>query len=108
MESSGLDIHEIDDVAILDTAPWTLSVPTVRFDQTQFKKETTNPVAYQKSYLELISDYPSYHTIFTDASKTDDGVAAAAVSSRNFKNPYACRLPDVAIYTAELRANLDL
>ena len=45
--------------------------------------------------------------MFTDGSKTDDGVAAAAVSSRNYKKPYAYRLPgDSSIYTAELRAIL--
>ena len=44
---------------------------------------------------------------FTDASKTYDGVAAAAVSSRNVKKPYACRLPgDSSFYTTELRAIL--
>ena len=61
LESSGLDIGVTDDVAILDSAPWTvgLSVPTVRSDLTQFKKETTNPVTYHHTYLVLISDYPS-------------------------------------------------
>ena len=42
--------------------------------------------------------------MFTDGSKMDDGVAAAAVSSRNYKKLYACCLPgDSSIYTAELR-----
>ena len=93
LECSGLDLDVIDDSSILDTALWTLSVPTVRFDLTHFQKETTNPVTYQQSYLELISDYPSYHNFVTDGSKTNDGVAAAAVTSRNYKKPYACRLP---------------
>jgi ribonuclease HI len=107
LESSGLDLDVIDDTSVLGTAPWTLPIPTVRFDLNQFKKETTNPITYQQSYLELISDYPSYHKLFTDGSKTNDGVAAAAVSSRNYKKPYACRLPgDSSIYTAELRAIL--
>ena len=53
LESSGLDIGVIDDVAILVSAPWTLglSVPTVRSDLTQFKIETTNPVTYVSPYL---------------------------------------------------------
>ena len=46
-------------------------------------------------------------TNFTDRSKTDDGVAAAAVSSRNYKKLYACRLPgNSSMYTAELHAIL--
>ena len=82
--SSGLDLDVIDDTSVLDTAPWTLSVPTIRFDLTQFEKGNKNPVTYQQSYLEFISDYPSYCTFFTDGSKTNDGVSGAAVSSRNY------------------------
>ena len=52
LESSGFDLDETD-TSILDTAPWTLSVPNVRSGLTQFKKETTNPVTYHQSYLEL-------------------------------------------------------
>ena len=88
LESSGLDLDVIDDTSVLDTAPWTRSVPTVRFDLTQFKMETTNPVTYPQSYLELISDYPSYHTFFfTDGSKPN---------ARNYKKPY----PVVSLATA--------
>ena len=107
LESSGLDLDVIDDTSILDTAPWTLSVPTVCVDLTQFKKESRNPVTYRQSYLELISDHPSYHNTFTDGSTTNDGVSAAVVSSINYKKPYAYRLPCYSsIYTAELRAIL--
>ena len=42
---------------------------------------------------------------FTDGSNTDDGVAAATVSSINYRKPYACHLPgDSCIHTAGLRA----
>ena len=58
LESSGLDLDVIDDTSILDSALWTLSVPTVRFHLTQFKKESTNPITYEQSYFELILDYP--------------------------------------------------
>ena len=45
--------------------------------------------------------------MFTDNSKTADGVAAAAVSSRDYKKAYACRLlGDSSIYTVELCAIL--
>ena len=60
LERSGLDLDVVDDVSILDSAPWTLSTPCIRFDLTQYKKETANPRTYQQSYLELISDYTLY------------------------------------------------
>ena len=43
----------------------------------------------------------------TDSSKTEEGVAAAAVSTKRMNKPFTCRLPDdSSIYTAELRAIL--
>ena len=107
LESSGLYLGVVDDVSILNSAHWTLSTPCIRFYLTQYIKEITSPLTYQQSYLELISDYPSYPKISQMAPKMDDGVAVAAVSSRNYKKLYACRLPgDSSIYTAELRAIL--
>ena len=45
--------------------------------------------------------------MYADASKTNDRVAVAVVSSRNYKKPYACRLHgDSSISTVELRTIL--
>ena len=33
------DLRLIGDVSLLDTDPWTLATPTVRFDRTTFKKK---------------------------------------------------------------------
>ena len=69
------------------------------YDPTQFKKETTNPVIINSPTWNI------FQSTFTDGSKTNDGVAVSAVSSKIDKIPYACRLPgDGSIYTAELRA----
>ena len=44
---------------------------------------------------------------FTDGSKTEEGVAAAAVSTKRIKKTFTCRPPDdSSICTAELRAIL--
>ena len=37
----------VDDAPSLDIVPWKLSVPAVRFDLTNFKKDTTNPEIYK-------------------------------------------------------------
>ena len=86
---------------------WKLSVPTVCFDLASFKKDTTNPEIYKQLYLQLISEYPLSEFFFTDGSKTEEGVAPAAVSTKRIKKPFTRRLPDdSSIYTAELRAIL--
>ena len=62
---------------------------------------------YKQFYLSLISEYPSSDFFFTDGSKTEAGVAAAAVSTKYPRKPLTRRLPDdSSIYTAELQAIL--
>ena len=100
LEKSKLNLNLVDD------AP-SLSVPTVRFDLASLKKDTTNPEIYKQLYLQLISEYPLSEFVFTDGSKTKEGAAAAAISTKRIKKTFTCRLPDdSSIYTAELRAIL--
>ena len=107
LEKSKLNLNLVDDAPSLDILPWKLSVPAVRFDLASFKKDTTNPEIYKQLYLQLISEYPLSEKKFTDGSKTEEGVVAAAISTKGIKKPFTCWLPDdSSIYTAELRAIL--
>ena len=58
--------------------------------------------------MQLISEYPVSERKkkkITDGSETEEGVAAAAVSTERINKPFTCRLPDdSSVYTAELRA----
>ena len=45
-------------------------------------------------YLQLISEYPLSEIFFTNSSKTEEGVAVAAVSIKRIKKPFTCQLPD--------------
>ena len=106
LEKSKLNLNLIDDAPSLDIVPWKFSVPAVRFDLTSLKKNTTNPEIYKQLYLQLISEYPLSDTNSTGGSETEEGVAAAAISTIFFIF-FTCRLPDdSSIYTAELRAIL--
>jgi len=50
-----------------------------------------------------MSEYPLSEIFFTDGSKTEEGVAAAAVSTKRINKPFTCRLPDdSSIYTANM------
>ena len=107
LEKSKLNLNLVDDAPLLDIVPWKLSVPAVRFDLTSLKKDTTNPEIYKQLCLQLISEYLLSEFFFTNGSKTEEGVAAAAVSTKRINKPFTCRLPDdSSIYTAELRAIL--
>ena len=85
LEKSKLNLNLVDDASPLDIIPWKLSVPIVRFDLTSFKKDTTNMEIYKQLYLQLIFEYPLSKKVFTDGSKTEEGVAAVAVSTKRMK-----------------------
>ena len=85
LEKSKLNLNLVDDAPLLDIVPWKLSVPAVRFDLTSLKKDTTNPEIYKQLCLQLISEYLLSEFFFTDGSKAEEGVAAAAVSTKRMK-----------------------
>ena len=71
------------------------------------KKNTTNPEVYKQAFLEITSRHQNYVQMFTDGSKVDEKVAAAAVSSVAPNSPFSCRLRDhCSVYTAELQTIL--
>ena len=78
-EKSKINLHLIDHAFFLDIAPWTL---TVRFDLTKFKKDTTNPETHGFIYSLLLNILclNFFLNKFTDGSKTEAVVIAAAVS----------------------------
>ena len=56
LEKSKLNLNLVDDVPSLDIVPWKLSVPVVRLDLTNLKKDITNPEIYKQFYLQVISE----------------------------------------------------
>ena len=72
----------------------------------QFQKKIQQTQKYINSFIYNL-EYPLSEFFSTDGSKTEEGVAAAAVSSTRINKHFTCRLPDdSSIYTAELRAIL--
>ena len=73
------------------------------------KKDTTNLEKYKQFCLQLISEYclSEEEEKLTDSSKTEEGIAVVAVSTKQINKPFTCQLPDdSSIYTAELQAIL--
>ena len=57
--------NSIPSYSVLGSAPWTRSVPTVRFDLTSFKKDTTDLETYKQFYLKLVPEFPSSERTFS-------------------------------------------
>jgi ribonuclease HI len=104
MEEIGLDIKNIADKEISPDPPWFNSKPRIIWTLSKHKKENTTPIVYKRLFCEVRDTFKGFKSLFTDGSKMDDAVAAAAVS-----NDYESsrRLPDgSSIFTAEMRAIL--
>ena len=89
---------------------WTSSLGNFQFLQSILTQPVLKKMQQTQKYINSSIynlEYPLSEKFFTDGSKTEEGVAAAAVSTKRINKPFTCRLPDdSSIYTAELRAIL--
>ena len=100
-EDSKIDLDVVDHTTVSDTPPWSPSEPQICLSLTKYKKDTTNPEVYKQAFLEITSRHQNYVQIFTDGSKVEEKVVAAAVSSVAPNSPFSCRLRDhCSIYTS--------
>lgn len=81
---------------------WTLKRATIEQDMTDIKKNELPPHIVKILHLEHMRQYQGYAVIYTDGSKTDDGVGSAAVMGDIVKR---MSLPVMAtVMTSELYA----
>ena len=88
--------------SVINIPPWKLHRPIIDTYLTKYEKSKTDPLEYRTGFNNLREKYENFLCAFTDGSKSDGGVTAAAFSSKFFLQ---IRLPDEAsIFTAELYA----
>ena len=87
------------------TPKYAIPTPTLNYKLTKYAKQSTSPSIYRAMYQSIIEEeYPNFTKIFTDGSKSNDGVGAAAIQ---LNPPMSClaSLPkEASIYTAESHA----
>ena len=106
-EDSKIDLDVVDDITVSNTPPWSRSEPHACLSLTDFKKDCTNLKYKRFSFLEITSEHQNSVQIFTNGSKVDEKVAAAAVSSVASNSPFSCRQRDhCSVYAGELQAFL--
>uniref|UniRef100_A0A6P7G6N2 Uncharacterized protein LOC114334347 n=1 Tax=Diabrotica virgifera virgifera TaxID=50390 RepID=A0A6P7G6N2_DIAVI len=85
--------------------PWTTHPLTIDLTLRKYPKSNTNFSIIKNLFAEIISYYPNHLHIFTDASKTPDGHAAAYYSDENSNST---QLPSTcSILTGETTAILN-
>ena len=99
-----LDLAVIAQSQFASLEPWTLCLPEVSFQLHTDKKSSVNPVILKSQFYSYLSnDVDSFH-IYTDGSKDNGSVAAAAVCTGK---TLSCRLPSTSsIFSAEAVAIL--
>ena len=104
VQKANLPIENIDDITAPSWVPWFLKAPVIDFSLSRFQKEVTNDLVFKSTFLECRDKYPDFHEIYTDGSKYDSKVSAAAV---DFEGGATIRLKDnSSIFSAELEAIL--
>lgn len=85
--------------------PWNISRPVLNTELSGYRKETTPINVYLKRFQEFTNEIYRYHTwIYTDGSKSKEGVGAATVTA---EEEHYYHLPDnFSIYSAEKYALL--
>ena len=76
--------------------------PKINFDIAKRKKSKTAEDVFRSNFNEIRTKFPNYQCIYTDGSRTNDGVAAAAVTpTYSMSKAYN---KSNSIFSAELRA----
>ena len=92
----------IQTVSLPDDPPWTIQKPHIDLFLTHQKKHLGDNCMFQSLFAELKSYYSDHRAIYTDGSKTENRVAAAATCNNLSAQ---VRLPgNASIFTAELQA----
>ena len=101
IEHLGVNISDIDSYK-QNTAPYELPIRHIILDLQEFKKDETAPEIFKSQYREIKYRYKDHCPVYTDGSREDDRVAAAAVADSVI---HTCRLSKhSSVFTAEARA----
>ena len=103
LHDADIRLEYIADYSIPNTPPWRLQTPSILLHINKDKtKQDTSVDEYKTEFNEVRSFFKEYEDIYTDGSKDNEKVAAAAVTKSHI---FGKRLPKYAsIFTAELRA----
>ena len=80
LEELNVDLNTLVQSHFSEIPPWELAKPQVNLELSKTKKSDTHPISYQEQFDNIRDEHPSHIAIYTDGSKEDNKVAAAAVS----------------------------
>ena len=102
LESTNINIKNIQKHSFSDIPSWCITKPTILFDLHNSRKSLPDSYLMKQNFQELQSRLSDYQHIYTDGSKVEDKVGCAYISGSHHEK---IRLPDgSSIFTAESKA----
>ncbi|GFO18975.1 ribonuclease hi [Plakobranchus ocellatus] len=102
-KNANISLNIIDNLHVQWPPPWEEHNITVDISLTKQNIENTSEVAYQKEFFRIKEKFSNHYAIFTDGSKLEEKVAAAAYFPEHPDRSKATRLRDGAsVFSAEL------
>ena len=102
LESTNINIKNIQKHSFSDIPSWCITKPNILFDLHNSKKSLSDSHLMKQNFQELQSRLSDYQHIYTDGSKVEDKVGCAFISGNHHEK---IRLPDgSSIFTAESKA----
>ena len=93
------NIYVLKNAKVPEHDPWLLRKPSVMLRLTELRRSGTHPFEYQWLHVEIQDQFEDHLSIYTDGSKDQNRVAAAAVCQ--WKKFGVCMLDESSIITAE-------
>ncbi|GFO50015.1 ribonuclease hi [Plakobranchus ocellatus] len=104
-KNANISLNIIDNLHVQCPPPWEEHNITVDISLTKQNRENTSEVAYQKEFFRIKEKFSNHYAVFnfTDGSKVEEKVAAAAYFPEHPDRSKATGLRDVAsVFSAEL------
>ena len=102
LESTNINIKNIQKHSFSDIPSWCITKPNILFDLHNSRKSLSDSHLIKQNFQELQSRLSDYQHIYTDGSKVEDKVGYAYISGSHHEK---IRLPDgSSIFTAESKA----
>ena len=79
LRAAEVKLEEVKTERLTNEAPWVHRYPEVNLELAQLKKGATNSEVYKAELYQVLPKYREYTKIYTDGSKTSEGVGSAAV-----------------------------
>ncbi|GFO15145.1 Gag-Pol polyprotein [Plakobranchus ocellatus] len=103
MKTAKINLNTIDNLHVQCPPPWEEHTVNIDISPTKQKKEDTSEVAYQKGIFRIKEKFSNHYADFTDGSKLEEKVAAAAYFPERPDCSKATRLREGAsVFSADL------